>query len=610
MVTLGFGSGAAANQDRFNDLTFSGSGTLFLAGATYASGTFATTQAGPVNVTGQAAGSQPFTFRNRQAAGTLTVFDNLRVVVSQAGTGTPVGLDNTLFQNTDPTVAALALQHPGISAGSVDLTNLTFGVVPSSGLYLSATDNNTGDGIPLVVNLFNPNPVTPSSFVATGGGATVNWPAASPAKTWLGTNSDWHTTTNWSPAGLPTAADDVVIPVTANNPFLSAPATTRSLTIQSGALLNLNGFGLDVSGDLVAPNATSMTGGGGTLTLSGTARTLGGTLATSLPVSVTGTYALSARTTIGGLTIGGTGDLDANAQTLVAGGALTTVASGTLTMTNALDSVLVTGAGIFGGGFTGGRLTAGYLKIGGSFNQTSGTTPGSFAASGAHRTELGSAAVRVATFASPGFGTGTSQFNDLIVSGATGGLTLNSNVAVLGQLISQPVSNTPIVSGTNRTLTVRGGTAVTGLVLDGVPLVVDAAGSAGPLQFDGVDFNNMPATASQFTLIHPGTPAPFSFTNLVFTTVPSSGRYLDVTDSDGASPDALVVNLFTPTPATSGGFVQAAGGAVINWPGVVPATQWTGASSSDWNLAANWSTGAVPNLTTAVVIPEIGRAHV
>jgi hypothetical protein len=196
-------------------------------------------------------------------------------------------------------------------------------------------------------------------------------------KTWTGAaTSDWQTSTNWSPAGVPVATDDVTIPAVVTQPVMSAAVSIRNLTVQSGALLNLNSFALNVNGSVSAPAATSFISGGGTLNLLGTGATLGGTLSSALPVNVSGTYALSGRSVIGNLTVSGSGDVNANGNTLVVSAALNTVGSGTMTMTNALDSVLVTGAGIFGGGFTGGKLTAGYLKIGGSFTQTSVTTSG------------------------------------------------------------------------------------------------------------------------------------------------------------------------------------------------------------------------------------------
>ena len=426
-----------------------------------------------------------------------------------------------------------------------------------------------------------------------------------PVRTWTGAqNSDWQTTTNWSPAGLPTASDSVDIPAVATQPVLSAPVAIRALTVQPGALVNMNGFALDVAGALSAPNATSFIGGGGTLTLSGAATTLAGTIGAAVPVNVTGSYALTGRTVLGNLTLSGSGDLTANGQTLVVSAALNTTGSGTLTMTNALDSVLVTGAAIFGGGFTGGKLTAGYLKVGGSFSQTSGTTAGSFAASGTHKTELGAAAVRVVTFASPGFGTGTSQFNDLDITGATGGLTLNSNVAVLGTFTANPSVGTPLLTATaGRTLEVRGGSVVTSLVVDGAPVLLNLPGGGGVL-WSGVTFQNMPTTATQLALVHPGNASSILLSNLVFSTTPTAGGfYLSATDADGASPNILTLDLATPTPAADGGFSQALNGAVINWPFNANLHTWTGAADNSWENPLNWTGGGGPGITGDAVIP-------
>ncbi|HMV33372.1 MAG TPA: hypothetical protein PKA50_14740, partial [Gemmatimonadales bacterium] len=342
----------------------------------------------------------------------------------------------------------------------------------------------------------------------------------------------------------------------------------------------------------------------GTLTLSGAATTLGGTIGTAVPVNVTGSYALTGRTVLGNLTISGSGDVTANGQTLVVSAALNTTGSGTLTMTNALDSVLVTGAAIFGGGFTGGKLTAGYLKVGGSFSQTSGTTAGSFAASGIHKTELGAAAVRVVTFASPGFGTGTSQFNDLDITGATGGLTMNSNLAVLGTFTANPSVGTPLLTATGgRTLEVRGGSLVTALVVDGAPVLLNLP-SGGGVQWSGVTFQNMPTTATQLALVHPGNASSILLSNLVFSTTPTAGGfYLSATDADGASPNVLTLDLATPTPAADGGFSQALNGAAINWPFNANLHVWTGTVDNSWENPLNWTGGGGPGITGDAVIP-------
>ena len=589
--------GNTAGTSHFQELTWAGGGTLALNTGPYVLGQLTVSSAG--TIAGQTF-VQSLHVGQLANAAALTLFNTQLWIETTAAV--PVALSN-LTITVGSGVNQLYIRHPGLPAGGkLTLDQITFTSTPTNPfVYLDVDDTNTGDGNTVIVDVSNSSPAA-SSLVQLANGAVVNWPAAAPAKTWLGLTQDWHTTTNWSPTGLPTGTDDVVIPVTANQPIMSAAGTTRNLTVQSGVLLNLNSFTLTVNGDVSAPGATSIIGSGGTLVLAGTARSIGGTLSAGLPVNVTGSYMLSSRTVIGNLTVSGTGDLAPIGNTLVVGAALNTVGSGTLTMTDPLDSVLVTGAAIFGGGFTGGKLTDGYLKVGGSFNQTSGTTAGSFAASGNHKTELGAAAVRVVTFASPGFGTGTSQFNHLDITGATGGLTLNSNVAVLGTFTAAPAAGTPLLSGAGgQVLTVQGGTVVTGLIVDGVPIVADLVGG-GSFQFDGVTFQNMPAAAIQLAVTHPGLPGGFTLSNLVFSTVPSGGLYLQATDADGSTPTPLNLNLAAPTPASDGGFSQALGGAVINWPAAAPTFGWTGAVSTDWFTAGNWSSGVVPGPTSDVTI--------
>ncbi|WP_439152187.1 GEVED domain-containing protein [Winogradskyella sp.] len=59
-------------------------------------------------------------------------------------------------------------------------------------------------------------------------------------KTWDGsTNTDWATASNWTPEGVPTNADAITIPSTANNPIINGTTDGKgcSLIIQNGATL-------------------------------------------------------------------------------------------------------------------------------------------------------------------------------------------------------------------------------------------------------------------------------------------------------------------------------------------------------------------------------------
>jgi urease beta subunit len=60
-------------------------------------------------------------------------------------------------------------------------------------------------------------------------------------KTWAGTTTDWHTPENWSPAGVPTASDDVIINTATFKPVISSNASAKSINISvTGALLTVN----------------------------------------------------------------------------------------------------------------------------------------------------------------------------------------------------------------------------------------------------------------------------------------------------------------------------------------------------------------------------------
>ena len=85
--------------------------------------------------------------------------------------------------------------------------------------------------------------------------------------------------------------------------------------------------------------------------------------------------------------------------------------------------------------------------------------------------------------------------------------------------------------------------------------------------FNNVTFTGAYAAADrQFTVIHPGAAGPFAFTGLNFTFAPTlPGLYIYASDSDGALPDVLTINVTASSPATSGGLAVSAGGAVISW---------------------------------------------
>ena len=177
-----------------------------------------------------------------------------------------------------------------------------------------------------------------------------------------------------------------------------------------GAVVFANTAGVTLQTNMISNGAVTVSAGA----VSGTAIgfTIGGTLTDpsallAVPsISFTGSTTPVAATTptinasvtfnnkpsilAGNLTVNGavsvTGNLQLNKHYLVVNGTFGTVSAGQLTMTDAADSLSVTGTATFGGGSTGGILTNGKLKLAGSFSQVNNGSGQEFSAGAAHTT--------------------------------------------------------------------------------------------------------------------------------------------------------------------------------------------------------------------------------
>jgi len=415
-----------------------------------------------------------------------------------------------------------------------------------------------------------------ATFTATATAAGV--------KTWVGTAGDWNTAANWSPGGVPAGTDDAVIP--SGTATLSTAGTAKSVTVNAGASVNLNGFNLSVAGNVFA-DGTIVGSGNVQVTAAGQIRGSIVSLNVGAPVTVVGTVTMDGPLTI----TGATANLTLGGKTV--GGVIspfTVQNGGVLTMNNGSDQLTV-GSAVFNGGDETGKLTNGLLIVGGDFTQSGGAT--SFVATATHTTRLGTNSQ--VSFGSPT----TSTFGALDVTPGTGGITLNSDVVASGALIGTggaPILTTP--AATPHTLTV-GGVNVSALQVDRAPLVING-GSLAP--FNNVTFTNSTQTGVQLTVNHPGV-VPWTFDKLTFSTTPTTGFYLRANDVDGpSSNNALTINLTNPSPPTPGNFVSTLNGAVVNW-GTLPGKSWTGALSTDWNTPGNWNPTGVPTNADDVTIP-------
>ncbi|HTJ11945.1 MAG TPA: hypothetical protein VL547_07965, partial [Dinghuibacter sp.] len=148
--------------------------------------------------------------------------------------------------------------------------------------------------------------------------------------TWNGSVSTaWNTPANWTPGGVPAAADNVTIVTGGNNCILAANTSINNITLTSGTL-NLGGYTLTAGGT----NA-SFTGGSalnGTLVVAGATTTVfgGGAVTMNCAVTVTSAAITLKNTTFQGVTsLTKTGPTnDASAGNNVFNGALTVTNNG------------------------------------------------------------------------------------------------------------------------------------------------------------------------------------------------------------------------------------------------------------------------------------------
>jgi rhamnogalacturonan endolyase len=159
--------------------------------------------------------------------------------------------------------------------------------------------------------------------------------------TWTGTTStDWNTAANWSPAAVPTALDDVLIPATAaQQPTVRTAQAVHDLTLGPNAVLTATTTStLTVGGDFVTTGGTLAATGDAAVVLAGpTDQVVGG-----------GPLAFQ-HLTVGTATASLTGPVQV-AKTLILNGDLTTNDNLTLLSNAAGTALVVNNAGAVASG--------------------------------------------------------------------------------------------------------------------------------------------------------------------------------------------------------------------------------------------------------------------
>lgn len=379
------------------------------------------------------------------SGGGLATSLDFEVVAGAAASFTLLGGDAQTGLATQPLPTPLAVQLTDAVGNPVVGEVVVFQVAAGGGTLSSgvAVDsvltNSAGDAF-TTWTLGTDTFVTHSVAASYPGFADIVFTATAQAlvanRTWTGATSTlWQDASNWAENAIPVAGDSVLIPASpALYPELGANAVIGRLTIQDGATLNLSSFSLTVDGALRAPSALSIAGVEASLVMSGTA-----TLRGSLPfLTVTGNVTLGGTASVAGLVVIDGGNLTVGAQSLVTG-ALETQNGGTLTMTDPLGSVAVSGNAAFYGGSTAGLLTAGTLSVGGDF-YVGNLTVDAFSPSAAHTVVLNGAAVQAVSFDQPDTTLtatcATSCFGTLSVpkTVGTGGVLFTSSVKSLGTM--------------------------------------------------------------------------------------------------------------------------------------------------------------------------------
>jgi len=393
-----------------------------------------------------------------------------------------------------------------------------------------------------------------------GSGSQPCGPPVSADRVWLGGDpmapNDWGTGSNWSPAGAPQANEIVVVPSREYLPILSINAAVSSLTVGPNASLDLGANTIDVSLDVRADG--SITNGllqiidnvGGStisgyvddLRIAGTGvRTLSNTLI------VYGDFGLEAPLEMSqyGLTVYGNLDV--------------TTASGGIRMSDPAATVVVSGNTTFDGGSSTPYLSQGSFYLYGDLTVLQNNVPDAFHMSGGLLYLLGSN--QFVDFSNPVVD--GQRLHNLSLSG--GAKTFGTPVFVDGTLNAASV--TLYGEAGFSTLRVEGASALVQLntvTFDGLNLeLVTGQDTDQAHLLNKVTFANQDAGVSQLFLQMPMGVNALAIDAPVFSTVPSSGNYIEAIGTGGV---ALQIQVTSPTPANHAGHIKTSNAVINGWP--------------------------------------------
>ncbi len=353
-------------------------------------------------------------------------------------------MTNVQFLSMDPTVTQMEVQRSG-TAGTGDFAATfsapIFNTVPTTGLYLKATDTNGATPF-VTINVATPNPASASTFVTTVSGAVINgWPVTATASTTK--TGTWSDPTVWSTGVVPGVNDNVVIV----SPFavtVSANAVAHNLLVNANSTLTLNG-----TNTLLVSGTPTTTGGimnctADNIILAGTTTLTGSWCG----IRVTGSVTNSGTTTVSGLLNIASGTLLMTGSTLNAT-TFQTTGTGVFKMTSTDDIANISGSASFNGGTETGALIAGQLTVNGNFAVGTGAM---FNASGSHTTVFAGSATQTIGWTTPVANTG---FNNVLFSHSqarqfTSDAYIGGTVQIFSNDTTSALGGTAFISGAHR----------------------------------------------------------------------------------------------------------------------------------------------------------------
>ena len=590
-------------------------GILNIAGTSGITTLTATATGNTVNYTGGAQTAKATTYSNLTLSGSgtkTTTGTTVTGILSIEGTAvlsvapTWSGTAYTLqYKTTDARVAGTEWSSPFLGTGGVKIANTAGSITLNSAEVL-------GTSIPLSISTGATLNTSASNFALTLGGDFTNagtFTANASPITITGTATQ-------SIAGFITSGA-VTCDKTSGIATLTGNMNAASLTNSgAGGTLNLgSGLTHTISGTWTRTNGT-LDGGSSTLNIGGSVtNTAGAFTASTSTINYNGAAQTTAAVNYYNLTLSGSGAKTLSASTTTIGGSL--ALSGTATAT-AVANLSIAGDLNIGIGtsldlatFTANRATAGgALTIAGSLLLSAANFPSNYST-------VSTTGGLVNYYGAAQTVNGI-NYNNLTLSGS-GAKTLQTGTTTIGGTLA--------LSGTTTA------TAVIGLTIGAdLNIGTGTAFTAGSYTHNiaGNFSNSATFTAGTSTINLNGTTQSITgattFNNL---TLAGSGTKTfasaTVTNNNFSIGSGVIANLGTGLTHTAkalyfvgvkqgtstwGGTGSAASNINTTYfaasTGLLNTTKsWTGTTSTDWNVATNWSDGAVPTSADDVIIPNV-----